>query len=80
MSLTVLESGGQSLLERRAEIKQVKPATDMSAPSTMKMDHFRSNLKKAPRRQIPCGCRVGDLRNACWRTATWRSTGRTESS
>eukprot|EP00435_Cladocopium_sp_Y103_P012135 s282_g3.t1 len=30
----------------RARIKQVKPATDMSAPSTMKMDHFRSNLKK----------------------------------
>jgi len=30
----------------RARIRQVKPATDMSAPSTMKMDHFRSNLKK----------------------------------
>jgi len=30
----------------RARIKQVKPATDMTAPSTMKMDHFRSNLKK----------------------------------
>lgn len=30
----------------RVRIRQVKPATDMSAPSTMKMDHFRTNLKK----------------------------------
>jgi len=30
----------------RARIKQVKPSTDMTAPTTMKMDHFRTNLKK----------------------------------
>eukprot|EP00930_Biecheleria_cincta_P071867 TRINITY_DN59320_c0_g1_i1.p1 TRINITY_DN59320_c0_g1~~TRINITY_DN59320_c0_g1_i1.p1 ORF type:complete len:284 (+),score=39.00 TRINITY_DN59320_c0_g1_i1:67-918(+) len=30
----------------RARVNSVKPATDMTAPSTVKMDHFRTNLKK----------------------------------
>jgi len=30
----------------RSRIKQVKPATDMTVPDTMQMDHFRTNLKK----------------------------------
>eukprot|EP00933_Yihiella_yeosuensis_P043932 TRINITY_DN38975_c0_g1_i1.p1 TRINITY_DN38975_c0_g1~~TRINITY_DN38975_c0_g1_i1.p1 ORF type:complete len:284 (-),score=46.38 TRINITY_DN38975_c0_g1_i1:70-921(-) len=30
----------------RSRVSQVKPATDMSAPHTMHMDHFRTNLKK----------------------------------
>lgn len=30
----------------RARIKAVKPSTDMSTPSTMLMDHFKTNLKK----------------------------------
>mmetsp|Transcript_94980 Transcript_94980/g.245346 ORF Transcript_94980/g.245346 Transcript_94980/m.245346 type:complete len:271 (+) Transcript_94980:98-910(+) len=30
----------------RQRIKQVRPATDMTQPDTMAMDHFRTNLKK----------------------------------